>query len=85
MLAHREFLDAGEILCTDVPKVQDDGVLWSGLRLKDRAVVRVFKQGGGAAKVAIEPWPGRPVTLAVPAGGKTYVVTTDGKTARVAP
>jgi len=85
MLGYREFLDAGEILCTDVPKVQDDGVLWSGLRLTDRAVVRVFKQGGGAAKVTIEPWPGRPVTLGVPADGKTYVVTTDGKTARVAP
>ena len=47
MLAYRGLLDEGQVMCTDVPGVQDDGAVWSGLRTQDRAVVRAFKQGGG--------------------------------------
>jgi len=75
MLAYREFLDAGEVLCTDTPPEQDDGVLWSGLRLGDRAVIRTFKQGGGKAQVTVEPWPGAPVRLEATAEGATHLLT----------
>ena len=80
MLAYREFLDEGELMCLDVPAEQDDGVVWSGLRLPDRAVVRVFKQGGGEADVAIEAWPGRTATLRATSQGATCVLrrTADG-------
>ena len=80
MLEYRDFLDHGLPLSLDVPKIQDDGVVWSGLRLGDRAIVRTFKQGGGAAKVTIEPWPGKKITLAATPAGKTYVLALkDGK------
>ena len=74
LLAYREFLDAGEIMCTDVPGKQDDGVVWSGLRLPDRALVRAFRQGPGSGTVAVEPWPGKAVTLEVTPAGETYVL-----------
>jgi hypothetical protein len=78
MLAWRDLLDHGTPLCLDVPGIQDDGVLWSGLRLGDRALVRTFKQGGGKAKVTIEPWPGKKITLeATPAGKFTLLILKD--------
>jgi hypothetical protein len=85
MLAFREFLDNGEIMCTDVPPEQDDGVVWSGLRLADRAVVRVFKQGGGTAEVTVEPWPGAGITLPATDRGTTFVLVLADGQAHVAP
>jgi len=80
MLAYRDFLDRGTPLSLDVPKIQDDGVIWSGLRLEDRAVVRTFKQGVGTAKVTIEPWPGKKITLEATPSGKTFLLLLkDGK------
>ena len=74
MLGYRDFLDRGVPLSLNVPKIQDDGVIWSGLRLEDRAIVRIFKQGAGTAKVTVEPWPGRKITLEAAPAGKTYVL-----------
>src|SRR5208282_429711 len=74
MLAYRDFLDHGSPLCLDVPNIQDDGVLWSGLRSGNRAVVRTFKQGGGKADVSVEPWPGRKIPLEATPAGKTYIL-----------
>ncbi len=68
MLEYRDFLEKGEPLCLDAPAA--DGVLWSGLRLEDRAVVRVFN-----GKVAVEPWPGRKMTLEADQKGRTYLLT----------
>lgn len=72
MLAHREFLDGGEPFGFEAPKIQDDGAVWSGLRLGHRALVRTFKQGGGSARVKIEPWPGKAIELDATPQGKTY-------------
>jgi hypothetical protein len=74
MLAYGDFLDRGTPLCLNVPGAQDDGVLWSGLRLENRAVVRTFKQGGSKSAVTIEPWPGRKITLEANALGRTYLL-----------
>jgi len=79
MLAYREFLDGGTPMSFDVPGPQDDGVVWSGLRLGDRALVRTFKQGGGKAKITIEPWPGKGVQLDANATGKTYLLDRSGR------
>lgn len=74
MLAYREFIDDGEPLNLNVPEMQHAGVLWSGLRRGDRAVVRMFKQGGGKAQLGIEPWPGKRIRLAATAAGETYLL-----------
>jgi hypothetical protein len=83
MLAFREFLDKGEILTFDVPHEQDDGVLWSGLRLGNRAVVRVFKQGGGKAKATIRPWGQKAFELEADPTGQTYLLDQDGTAKKV--
>jgi hypothetical protein len=82
MLAYARFLDQGEILCYDVPGVQSEGVLWSGLKLGDEAVVRAINQGEGAAKLKIEPWPGASVEVEAPTDGATYIIRREGAAAR---
>ena len=72
ILPYKDFIDHGTPISLDLPKMQDDGVLWSGLRWGDKAIVRAFKQGGGKGAVTIEPWKGSKITLAVPPGGKTW-------------
>jgi len=77
ILAHRDLLAGGEAMNLSVPQAQDDGVLWSGLRLPDRAVVRACSQGAGDGTVKIEAWPGVTVELPAPTGGATYEITRD--------
>jgi len=74
MLAYARFLDEGEPMCLDVPDLQFDGVLWSGLRLPTEAVVRVIHQSEGSAKVTIEAWPGKTVELEADENGRTYLL-----------
>ena len=83
MLACRDFIDHGTPVCLDLPKLQDDGVLWSGLRWGDRAIVRTFKQGGGKASVTVEPWPGRKITLKAAEEGKTWQLVLKNKQIQV--
>ena len=83
MLAYREYLDEGEVMCLDMPGPQDEGVLWSGLRRGNSAVVRAFKQGGGKAEFEIAPWPEKKVTLKATSEGRTYVLTLDGDKVKV--
>jgi hypothetical protein len=78
MLAHRQFLERGEVLNFEVPREQDEGAVWSGMRLADRAVVRVFKQGPGTAKLAVRPWSDRAFELEAIPKGRTYVLERAG-------
>jgi hypothetical protein len=73
-LKFRDFLDRGEVMNLTVPKVQDSAVIWSGLRLGNRAVVRTFKQGGGNATISIEPWPKKRLRVTATPAGDTYLV-----------
>ena len=82
MLAYARFLDQGDILCCDVPGVQDEGVLWSGLKRGDEALVRAIRQGGPAARVRIEPWPGASVEIEAPPQGATYIIRREGQASR---
>ena len=63
MLAYRDFLDRGKVMNTEVPAVQNPGVFWSGLRVENRALVRVFRPGGASDAITFEPWAGAPVTV----------------------
>ena len=84
ILAHRELLAAGQAMNLTVPGVQDDGVLWSGLRSDDRAVVRAISQAAEPAQLDLEVWPGVPVELAAPVTGATYRIARTDSGCRVA-
>src|SRR5262249_8386459 len=83
MLAFRDYLDQGEILNYEVPLPQDNGVVWSGLRLGSRAAVRLFKQGGGRAKQTIRPWSQKAFDLEANPEGQTYLLQQDGQAQKV--
>ncbi|MBF0154297.1 MAG: hypothetical protein HQL64_11205 [Magnetococcales bacterium] len=79
MLNYKEFLDQGEVLNFAYPGSQEAGLLWSGLRLGDRAVVRLHDQGGAEGSHTLELWPGQRVALHLPKGqGVTHLVTRPG-------
>lgn len=73
-LVYGDLLDAGEPMNLKVPRIQDNGVIWSGLRTADRAVVRAFKQGGGARNILIKPWATKPISLTATSQGRTYLL-----------
>ncbi len=79
MLAFRDFMDGGEVLSYGIPREEDDGVVWSGMRLADRAVVRVFKQGGGKARLTVRPWGQKEFELEADGEGQTYLLERDGQ------
>jgi hypothetical protein len=72
MLAYREFLDDGQVLCTNLPEPQDHDAIWSGVRWKEYAIIRAFKPGGETARFVVEPWPGKIVELEATPTGRTY-------------
>lgn len=75
MLGRRAFLEGGEVMNLEVPAPRDPGPFWSGLRLGDKALVRVTGgPGGGNQEVTVEAWPRRPATLPAPPGGATYLL-----------
>ena len=65
------------------PEVQDSGPLWSGLRLDDEAIVRVFWQGRKIGRLQIKPWPESVVTLNSPTRGATFHLRRNKKTNKV--
>jgi hypothetical protein len=79
MLAYRDLLDTGKPMCLEVPGMQFAGVLWSGRRLPDKAVVRVISQGDKPATVTIDAWPDKQVELKAPVDGATYLLRLEGE------
>jgi hypothetical protein len=82
LLAHREFLDRGRPMTHETPPLGSTGVLWSGLRLPDRCLVRTVSLGTASHTVTLEPFPGVRVTLDAPPGGATYLCHRDGTVKR---
>lgn len=78
MLAYRAFLEAGKVMNTETPAKQSDEILWSGLRLPDQAIVRLFKQGVGEESIALEPWDGVCFDLVGTAAGESYLLLRTG-------
>ena len=79
MLAYLEFLDRPDVVCTDVPAIQDGGVVWSGLRLEDRGIIRAYTQSKGKAAFVIQPWPSTSAELVATDEGRTYLLQRAGK------
>ena len=79
VLEYREFLEKGWILNTEAPKAQDEGAIWSGLRLGEQAVIRAFTQAASAAPFTVKPWDDAPATsLKAPPGGRTWLLVREG-------
>jgi hypothetical protein len=86
MLTWREFLRAGQPLNYEYPGPGGPAPVWSGLRLRDRALVRAFTPGvaaSTASTVRVKPFPAVTVTLEAPPEGATYLVTATGRVERV--
>jgi hypothetical protein len=79
MLAFRGFLEDGDVLNYEVPRPQDDGVVWSGLRLGDRAVIRTLKQGEGKGVQKVRPWEQQEFELEATGVGQTYFLEKQGR------
>lgn len=82
MLAWREFLDLGQPMCFDCPAAEG-AVIWSGLRLPDRVLVRAFSFASEVGRVIIEAFPGVHVQLEAPPTGATYLVDKQGTVHKV--
>ena len=83
MLAYRSFLEKGTVMHFRYPKPQEKGPVWSGLRLEDEAIVRVFWQGPAIGRLRIEPWKGAVIALNNPTRGATFHLRRDKKTNKV--
>jgi hypothetical protein len=79
MLAYRDFLDHGKPMNFSVPAMFSPDVVWSGLRLKDRYLIRATSLGPETQPVKIVLTPNKTVTLSAPPQGATYLVEQNGK------
>lgn len=78
--AYPEFLEKGKVLNDSLPAPKVPGVVWSGLGLPERALIRTFALGRDTAEIVeIMPFPGVPVRLLAPPSGQTYIVERSGK------
>jgi hypothetical protein len=78
--AYPEFLEKGKVLNDALPAPKTPGVVWSGLGLPDKALIRTIALGRDTAEVVeITPFPGVPVRLLAPPSGQTYIVERSGK------
>lgn len=84
LLEHREFLDRGTPMNFEVPALRTKGLIWSGLRLRDRCLVRAFTLAPTARELPLVPFAGRPVVLTAPPDGATYLIDRRGRVRRLA-
>lgn len=75
MLAYREFLERGEVMNLDVPGNRDATLVWSGLRLGERAVVRVSNLGADQEVLYVCLDDDSCMNLPIPRGGRTFELT----------
>ncbi|MCC6580206.1 MAG: hypothetical protein IT440_07160 [Phycisphaeraceae bacterium] len=77
--AYPEFLEKGKVLNDSLPAPTETGVVWSGLGLPDKALIRTFALGRDTAEVVqIMPFPGVTVRLLAPPSGQTFIVDRSG-------
>lgn len=75
LLAWRGLLTDGRVMNFRYPGPDDQGLLWSGLRDDQRALVRLYPMGGQAPKwLRLTVWPGQTALLPVLPGGASYLV-----------
>lgn len=78
LLAYREFLEKGTPMTFDVPALRTPAVIWSGLKLKDRCLVRVWTLGTQPRTLDLVAF-GKGHVLKVPTDGATYLIDKNGK------
>lgn len=83
MLGYRDFLDHGQPMNFQVPRMFSDEPIWSGLRLKDRCLVRAFTPGKKGKTIHVAAFPNVNVSLDAPPEGATYLIHQDGKTEKL--
>lgn len=74
MLAYRSFLEDGEILNFNVPHKSDALMMWSGLRLADRALVRVTNLGARQSRVYLCVTHDACFDLPMPRHGRSFML-----------
>jgi hypothetical protein len=79
MLTFREFLEQGQPMNFDLPAMRTYGIVWSGLALPDRVLVRVFTFGPETRTLDLIPFPGVAVKLEATNRGATYLVDRAGR------
>jgi len=88
LLAWRDLLDHGEVMNYQVPGPDDQGLLWSGLRTANTALVRLYPVGENAPKsLDLEIWAGQRAVLQASPGGTSYRIerASAGEQPRVLP
>lgn len=74
MLKFAEFLNHGEVMNYDIPDNQNASILWSGMRLKDQALVRVTNLGSQQDSVKVCPWENRCFDLSLSEGNRSWIL-----------
>ncbi len=83
LLKYRDFLDQGDPINLEVPPPDHEGVVWSGLRLGDHALLRVVSLGGAEQPVEISGWDGFSLALTATPAGATYIVRLNREAGRM--
>lgn len=84
LLGYRKFLDDGRVMNTDTPTAEFEGVIWSGLRTGDKAVVRAFTQADKPQNFSCKPFDeADEIELDAPPSGKWHLLERDGKTVKI--
>jgi hypothetical protein len=80
LFAYPEFLEKGRVLNDAVLPPKTPGIVWSGLALPDKALIRTLALGRSTTEIVeIVPFPGVPVRLLAPPSGQTYIVERSGQ------
>jgi hypothetical protein len=83
-LAYRPFLERGTVMNTAVPGAEENGPIWSGLKLQNEAIIRAFTQHEKAVTLILTPWEDAAfVKLIAPPEGATYHLVRVGGDVRV--
>lgn len=89
LLPQRAVLDEPQVMNTTVPEPGQAGLLWSGLRDDQRALVRLYPVGATSkTPLQLVVWPQQTVVLPQPlSGGQTYLIERGeaGQAARYTP
>lgn len=83
MLVAGDLLAHGEVMNYQVPMPGEQGILWSGLRDEEKAIVRVVRLNGKQAGLYLQAWPGERVLLAATEAGTSYHLVRTAKGIRV--
>jgi hypothetical protein len=74
LLPYREFLEKGEPMTFDVPHMNWQGGIWSGLALKDKRLIRVASLGNKLSLINVPTFPNKTTTLEAPPEGRYYLI-----------